>query len=92
MRTQVRKFVKAAEGGDHAEVAGLLGATVGALDKAVQKGLIKKGRADRLKSRMTIRTNKLKTASAGSNPERRNRAPPGAVSVSRPSTRRSAAP
>lgn len=62
MRTQVRKFVKAADGGNHAEVAGLLGATVGALDKAVQKGLIKKGRADRLKSRLTIRANKLKTA------------------------------
>lgn len=62
MRTQVRKFVKAAEGGDHAEVTGMLPATVGALDKAVQKGLIKKGRADRLKSRLTIRANKLKTA------------------------------
>ena len=62
MRTQVRKFVKAADGGNHAEVAGMLGATVGALDKAVQKGLIKKGRADRLKSRLTIRANKLKPA------------------------------
>ena len=62
MRTQLRKFVKAAEGGDHAEVAGMLGATVGALDKAVQKGLIRKGRADRLKSRLTIRANKLKSA------------------------------
>jgi len=62
MRTQASKFVKAADGGDHAEVVGLLGTTVGALDKAVQKGLIKKGRADRLKSRLTIRANKLKTA------------------------------
>lgn len=62
MRTQLRKFTKAADGGNHAEVAGLLGATVGALDKAVQKGLIKKGRADRLKSRLTIRQNKLKPA------------------------------
>jgi len=62
MRTQLRKFVAAAAGGDHAEVTGLLGATVGALDRAVQKGLIKKGRADRLKSRLTIRANKLKTA------------------------------
>jgi small subunit ribosomal protein S20 len=62
MRTQVRKFVKAADGGNHAEVASMLGATVGALDKAVQKGIIKKGRADRLKSRLTIRANKLKTA------------------------------
>ena len=62
VRTQLRKFVKAADGGNHAEVAGLLGATVGALDMAVQKGLIQKGRADRLKSRLTIRTNKLKPA------------------------------
>lgn len=62
MRTQLRKFVAAAAGGDHAEVVGLLGATIGALDKAVQKGLIKKGRADRLKSRLTIRANKLKAA------------------------------
>lgn len=62
MRTQLRKFSQAAEGGDQAEVDSLLGATVGALDKAVQKGLIKKGRADRLKSRLTIRRNKLKSA------------------------------
>jgi small subunit ribosomal protein S20 len=60
MRTQLRKFVAAADGGNHAEAAGLLGATVGALDKAVRKGVIQKGRADRLKSRLTIRANKLK--------------------------------
>ena len=62
MRTQLRKFVAAAASGDQAETAKLLGPTMGALDKAVQKGLIKKGRADRLKSRLTSRANKLKSA------------------------------
>ena len=64
MRTQLKKFDEAAAEGDHTVVAGLIGETMGALDKAVQKGLIKKGRADRLKSRLTIRANKLKTAAA----------------------------
>lgn len=62
MKTQLRKFVAAANSGSHDEAVGLLGPTMSALDKAVQKGLIKKGRADRLKSRLSIRANKLKTA------------------------------
>ena len=64
MRTQLKKFETAVKGGDHTEVSGLVPATVSALDKAVQKGLIKKGRADRLKSRLTVRANKLKPAAA----------------------------
>lgn len=64
MRTQLKKFDTAAIEGDHAVVVGLIPETVSALDKAVQKGLIKKGRADRLKSRLTIRANKLKAAAA----------------------------
>ncbi len=62
MRTQLKRFLKAASDGNYDEVTALLGPTMGALDKAVQKGLIKKGRADRLKSRLTIRANKLKPA------------------------------
>lgn len=62
VRTQLRRFVAAADSGDHAAVVGMLGATMGMLDKAVQKGLIKKGHADRLKSRLSIRANKLKAA------------------------------
>ena len=64
MRTQLKKFETAVEAGDHAEASGLVPATVSALDKAAQKGLIKKGRADRLKSRLTVRANKLKPAAA----------------------------
>jgi len=64
MRTQLKKFETAVEAGDYAEVSGLVPATVSVLDKAVQKGLIKKGRADRLKSRLTVRANKLKPAAA----------------------------
>ena len=64
MRTQMKKFDTAATEGDHAVVAALVGETMSALDKAAQKGLIKKGRADRLKSRLTIRANKLKTTAA----------------------------
>lgn len=64
MRTQLKSFETAVEGGDYAEVSGLVPATVSALDKAVQKGLIKKGRADRLKSRLTVRANKLKPVAA----------------------------
>jgi small subunit ribosomal protein S20 len=64
MRTQLKKFGAAAEAGDAAVVEGMVPATMSALDKAVQKGLIKKGRADRLKSRLTLRANKLKSATA----------------------------
>jgi small subunit ribosomal protein S20 len=64
MRTQLKKFEEAADSGDHAAAAALVPVAMGALDKAVQKGLIKKGRADRLKSRLTLRSNKLKPAAA----------------------------
>lgn len=40
-----------------------LPATVSEVDKALKKGLIPAGRADRLKSRLARRTNKLGTAS-----------------------------
>ncbi len=62
MRTQLKKFVAAAEAGDKEAVASELSPTVGALDVAVRKGLIKKGRADRLKSRLTLRANKIAKA------------------------------
>ena len=56
LRTQVKKFVKSIEGGTPDKA--LLPETVSEIDKAVRKGVIKKGKADRMKSRLTIRLNK----------------------------------
>ena len=40
----------------------MLSPTVSLIDKSVQKGVIKKGKADRMKSRLTTRVNKAKPA------------------------------
>jgi small subunit ribosomal protein S20 len=56
LRTQVKKFVKSIEGGTPDKA--LLPTTVSEIDKAVRKGIIKKGKADRMKSRLSIRLNK----------------------------------
>ena len=56
LRTQVKKFVKSIEGAT--PDTALLPATVSEIDKAVRKGVIKKGKADRMKSRLSRRMNK----------------------------------
>lgn len=59
LRTEVKKLVSALEAKDAEAAQKLLPATVGSVDRAVQKGLIKKNKASRMKSRFTLRANQL---------------------------------
>jgi small subunit ribosomal protein S20 len=63
-RTQVRKLRKALDGKDVKSAQELLRPTFSVVDKAVQKGVIKKNTASRVKSRLTIELNKLQKAGA----------------------------
>ena len=65
MRTQVKKLEKALADKDTAAVQQLLNPTLSIVDKSVQKGLLKKNTASRMKSRLTLLTKTL-TATAGS--------------------------
>ena len=58
MRTQVKKLTKALEVGELDQAKGMLAPTVSTIDKAVRKGVLKKGTADRMKSRISLRVNK----------------------------------
>ncbi|MEZ5364683.1 MAG: 30S ribosomal protein S20 [Bryobacterales bacterium] len=58
MRTQVKKLTKAIEAGEVDEAKKLLSPTISFIDKSVRKGVIRKGTADRMKSRLTMRLNK----------------------------------
>lgn len=62
LRTQLKKFVKAAERGNAEAAREELRITIKALDQSAAKGLIKKGTAARQKSRLTKRLNKLSAA------------------------------
>lgn len=62
LRTQVKSLLKAVEAGETEKAAGMLSPTVSLIDKSVQKGVIKKGKADRMKSRLTMRLNKATKA------------------------------
>jgi small subunit ribosomal protein S20 len=64
MRTQVKKLMKALEAGETGEAKGMLSPTISTIDKAVRKGVIRKGTADRMKSRLSLRLNKAAKASA----------------------------
>ena len=59
LRTQVKKLagVIAVSNGENAQKE--LPATVGSIDRAVQKGVIKKNKASRMKSRLTRKVNVL---------------------------------
>jgi small subunit ribosomal protein S20 len=59
VKTLVKKSRKAMDGKDES-ASELLGKTLKALDKAVQKGIIKKNTRDRKKSRLQIKFNKSK--------------------------------
>jgi small subunit ribosomal protein S20 len=52
------------ESGDVAEAETAVYDALVTLDRAVQKGILHKNNADRRKSRMAIRLNKMKAASA----------------------------
>lgn len=62
MRTQVKKLTKALEAGEGDQAKSLLSPTVSVIDKAVRKGVIRKGTADRMKSRLSARVNKAAKA------------------------------
>ncbi len=62
LRSQVKSLLKAVEAGETEKASGMLSPTVSMIDKSVQKGVIKKGKADRMKSRLTVRLNKATKA------------------------------
>ena len=59
MRTQVKKLRKAIEANDAEGARKLLASAVSALDRSVQKGVMKKNTASRLKSRLNLKVNGL---------------------------------
>lgn len=59
MRTQVKKLRKAIEANDTEGARQLLSSAVSALDRSVQKGVMKKNTVSRLKSRLSLKVNGL---------------------------------
>lgn len=57
MRTQVKKLRSAIDSGDADGAQKLLTSAVSALDRSVQKGVMKKNTASRLKSRLSLKVN-----------------------------------
>jgi small subunit ribosomal protein S20 len=62
LKTQLKKLRAAITGGKPAAAKALLPATLGAIDRSVQKGVIKKNTAGRYKSRLTKKINALPAA------------------------------
>ena len=59
MRTEVKKLEQALADKDAAAAQQLLNPTLSIVDKSVQKGVLKKNTASRMKSRLTILTKTL---------------------------------
>ena len=59
MATFEKKFLAAVESNDKDAAAELLKACISKFDKAAKKGIIKKNKADRKKSRLTIKLNSI---------------------------------
>ena len=59
LKTNLKKFEAAVEGGDKAAAQSAYTVAVQAVDKAVNKGLLHKNNAARKKSSMTLQMNKL---------------------------------
>ena len=59
LKTNLKKFEAAVEGGDKAAAQSAYTVAVQAVDKAVNKGLLHKNNAARKKSSMTLKLNKL---------------------------------
>ncbi len=59
LKTAVKKFLAVVAEGKKDEAAQLLPATQGLVDKACRKGVLHKNAADRTKSRLAARVNKL---------------------------------
>jgi small subunit ribosomal protein S20 len=64
LKTQVRKLKRALDGNDAASAKDLLKPTISVVDKSVQKGVLKKNTASRIKSRLTRRVRSLASAKA----------------------------
>ena len=64
MRTQLKKLEQALADKDAAAAQQLLNPTLSLVDKSVQKGVLKKNTASRMKSRLTVLAKTL-TAKAG---------------------------
>ena len=63
-RSAMARALRSVESGDVAEAETAVRDALVTLDRAVQKGILHKNNADRRKSRMAIRLNKMKAASA----------------------------
>ena len=59
MRTQIKKLEQALANKDADGAQQLLSPTLSIVDKSVQKGLLKKNTASRMKSRLTVLTKTL---------------------------------
>ncbi len=64
LRSQVKAFQDATSTGDASEVDKLLGPTISLVDKAVQKGILHRNKANRMKSSITRAAGKVATAQA----------------------------
>ena len=62
LKTQLKKMRAAIATGKQADAKTALPATFGAIDRSVQKGVIKKNTAGRYKARLTKRVNSLPAA------------------------------
>lgn len=62
-RSAIAKALRSVESGDVAEAEIAVKDALSTLDRAVQKGILHKNNADRRKSRMAVRLNKMKATS-----------------------------
>ena len=62
VRHQMRELRKALKGQDATKASAALPETIRLIDRAAQKGVLKKNTAARYKSRLTLRFNALKSA------------------------------
>ena len=59
LRTEIKKLRAALDGGEQATIQEVYAATVSAIDKSVNKGVLHRNAAARYKSRLTARVNQL---------------------------------
>lgn len=64
LRSQVKAFQAAASAGDASKVGELLGPTIGLVDKSVQKGILHRNKANRMKSSLTKAAGRVASAQA----------------------------
>ena len=59
MKSAIKKFLTVIAAGNKTEATSLLPTTLGVVDKACRKGVMHKNAADRTKSRLAAKVNKL---------------------------------